>query len=155
MKRRHLATFSIIALTALTNILVPLIGVMGVAQGKQPLVMSQEVAAACKWLHQHTAWTDTVLAPIESGQFVPAWAGNRVVYGHPFETIRATEKKALVAEFYKVKATAEERRNLLERYDVQYVLAPSLRFGAMLIDQDLVAPPQQEGIPLYPVRKEP
>jgi len=66
-----------------------------------------------------------VLTPPESGHFVPAWAGNRVVYGHPFETIHAEAKEAEVARFFSPQATVAERRALLDRYGVRYLFAPS------------------------------
>jgi hypothetical protein len=113
----------LVGLTALTNLFVPLIAVAGVAQGRLPLVMSRDIADACAWLGEHTAWTDTVLAPPELGEFIPAWAGNRVVYGHPFETIDAETKEAEVAHFFSPEATPTERRALLHRYGVRYVLA--------------------------------
>jgi hypothetical protein len=122
-RRRAIVTGLLIGLTALTNLFVPLVAVAGVAQGRQPLVMSGDEAAALAWLHGHTAWTDTVLAPPDAGQFVPAWAGNRVVYGHPFETVDAKTKEAAAARFYDAESTTQERRALLDRYGVRYVLA--------------------------------
>ena len=121
-KRRGLVTGGIIAFTALTNVFVPVMAVAGVAQAENPLVMSSDEAAACDWLAEHTAWTDTVLAPVDSAQFIPAWAGNRTVYGHPFETIDAATKEAEVVRFYSHGATTTDRRTLLERYGVRYVL---------------------------------
>jgi len=58
---------------------------------------------------------------VDTGQFIPAWAGNRVVYGHPLEAIDAETKKAEAARFYSPDGTAAERRALLDRYGVQYV----------------------------------
>jgi len=121
-RRRTLITGLLIGFTALTNLFVPLVAVVGVAQGRPPLVMSSDEVAACAWLRENSAWTDTVLAPPGSGHFVPAWAGNRVVYGHPFETIDAQMKEAEVAHFFSPEATADERSALLERYGVRYVL---------------------------------
>jgi len=120
-KRRALVTGLIVGLSALTTAFVPLIAVAGVAQGKPPLVMSSGEAAAWSWLKANTSWTDTVLAPVDSGEFIPAWAGNRVVYGHPFETIDAEAKKAEVASFYSPEAAVAERRAVLDRYGVRYV----------------------------------
>ena len=121
-RSRGLVTGLIIGFTALTNLFVLLVAVTGVAQGRPPLVMTHDEAAAGTWLADHTAWTDTVLAPSDAGEFIPAWAGNRVVYGHPFETIDAESKKAEVNHFYSPTATAAERRALLDRYGVRYVL---------------------------------
>jgi len=121
-RARKRITGLLIGFTALTNLFVPLVAVTGVAQGRPPLVMSRDQAAACAWLAEHTAWTDTVLAPPDAGQFIPAWAGNRVVYGHPFETIDAATKKAEVGHFYSAAAAPAERRALLDRYGVRYLL---------------------------------
>ena len=84
--------------------------------------MSSEEAAACDWLAEHTVCTDTVLAPVDSAQFIPAWAGNRTVYGHPFETIDAENKKAEVERFFGHDSSDVDRRGLLDRYGVRYVL---------------------------------
>ena len=124
-RRRTLVTGLIVGLTALTNLFVPLVSVTGVAQGRQPLVMTSDEAAAYAWLGEQTGWTDTVLAPPESGQFIPAWAGNRVVYGHPFETIDAEAKEAEAAHFFSAEATVAQRRALLDHYGVRYVLTLS------------------------------
>ena len=144
--RRRLATGLIVGMAALTNVFVPLVSVAGVAQGRPPLVMTGDEAAACAWLRKHTAcqvlpsgrWTDTALAPPDSGQFVPAWAGNRVVYGHPFETINANAKQAEVTRFYSAEATTAERRKLLARYGVRYVLAYPLETDLDVAALDLV-----------------
>jgi hypothetical protein len=123
-RRQGLLTGLFLGLVALSNVFVPLVAIVGVAQGRPPLVMSRDQAAAWAWLRGHTAWTDTVLAPSDVGQFVPAWAGNRVVYGHPFETIDAEAKAAEVDRFYSPEASPGERRALLDRYDVRYVFVP-------------------------------
>jgi hypothetical protein len=124
-RRRGLVTGLLVGFTALTNLFVPLVAVAGVAQGRQPLVMTADEAAVCAWLSEQTAWTDTVLTPPESGQFIPAWAGNRVVYGHPFETIDAETKETEATHFYSPEASTAERQGLLRRYGVRYVFVPS------------------------------
>jgi hypothetical protein len=121
-RRRGLAAGLLIAATSVTNLFLLMLPGAGVAAGRGPLVMTRGEAGACDWLAQNTAWTDTVLAPLESAQFIPAWAGNRVVYGHPFETIDAEAKRDQVSRFYRPEATAAERRELLDRYQVQYLL---------------------------------
>ena len=121
-QRRALVTGIIIVCTALTNVILPVMAVAGMAQEKTVLVMSRDEVAACNWFAEHTAWTDTVLAPVESSQFIPAWAGNRTVYGHPFETIDAEAKKTETIQFFSPDATSADRRALLDRYGVRYVL---------------------------------
>ena len=138
-RRRALVTGLIIGPSALTMVFVPLVAVAGLAQGQSPLVMSFGEAAAWSWLKANTSWTDTVLAPVDSGEFVPAWAGNRVVYGHPFETIDAKIKEAEVVHFYGPEATQAERRALLDRYDVRYVFEAGDPAARNRLDADAAA----------------
>lgn len=42
-----------------------------------------------------------VLASPDFSMFIPAWAGQRVVYGHPFETINAQKKETQVKAWYR------------------------------------------------------
>jgi hypothetical protein len=153
--RRPLITGLIVGLTSLTNLFVIVVSVAGVAQGRAPLVMTADEAAAFAWLHEHTEWTDTVLAPADSGQFIPAWAGNRVVYGHPFETIDAENKEREVIRFYSSEVTSEERQALLDRYGVQYVLDLSTQTGLDNAALNLTPVWRQEEAILYRVGSEP
>jgi hypothetical protein len=125
-RRRALVTGLIVGFSALTSLFVPLVAVAGVAQGQPPLVMTRDEADACAWLGENTPWTDTVLTPPESGQFIPAWASNRVVYGHPFETIEAESKREESAHFFSPDATVGDRRALLDQYGVRYVFVHPL-----------------------------
>jgi hypothetical protein len=152
--RQATITALIIGLTALTNVFVPLVTVTGVAQGRHPLVMDREMTSASTWLQGNTNWTDTVLAPPELGQFVAALAGNRVVYGHPFETIEAESKEAEADRFFGPDATTTERRSLLKRYGVRYVLAP--RDATLNLERlGLTAVWQGDGTVLYRVEAQP
>ncbi|MGC9334116.1 MAG: hypothetical protein ACP5JJ_08215 [Anaerolineae bacterium] len=154
-RHRPLVTGLLVGFTALTNLFVPLVAVAGVAQGDNPLLMSRDEAAAYAWLAENTAWTDTVLAPVASGQFVPAWAGNRVVWGHPFETIDAERKQAEVNRFYESDASADTRRALLERYGIQYVLVLSPELDASLTSIGLTTQWSQGDATLYGVETGP
>jgi hypothetical protein len=154
-RSKGLVTASIIAFTALTSLFVPAVAVGGVARGLPPLVMSQGEAEACAWLHDNTAWTDTVLTPPETGQFIPAWAGNRVVYGHPFETIDARAKEAEVARFYSGEANETERQALLERYGVRYILVHPLQDNPAMTIPGLTAVWSGGDVTLYGVEEKP
>jgi hypothetical protein len=152
-RRQTLFTGLVIGLTALSSLFVPLVSVVGVVQGQFPLVMTQEEFDAYIWLRDNTTWTDTVLAPTELGVFVPAWAGNRVVYGHPFETIEAEQKEAEVKRFYDAGTTLDERITLLDRYDVRYVLVPDPQLDIEALG--MVEVWSQENVTLYRVENQP
>jgi hypothetical protein len=154
-RRQATITALLVAFSALTNLFVPLIAVAGVAQGQPSLVMDRDVAAACDWLGENTDWTDTVLAPVETGHLIPAWAGNRVVYGHPFETIDAGTKKAEVEAFYDPETTDTERHTLLQRYSVRYVLVALPEYGGKPVELDLTLAWHQGEAALYRMQDSP
>jgi len=57
------------------------------------------------------------------GTIVPAWGGGaRVVYGHPFETLDAEEKRAAVNRFCSGRMSADEGADLIGRYQVRVVV---------------------------------
>ncbi len=58
-------------------------------------------SAAFDWLRENIKPNDLILASPRLGMFVPGQTGGRVFYGHPFETIQAKNKKAMVEAFYR------------------------------------------------------
>ena len=89
--------------------------IAGAASRSPSIYLTTDEFAVLTWLHDHAQFDDVVLAAPETGAFVPAFAGQRVVYGHPFETIEAERKKKLVTDFF-----AGQRLDALR--DVDYVL---------------------------------
>jgi hypothetical protein len=65
------------------------------------LFIRPEEATAFTWLRENTTPDDIVLASPRLGLFLPGQAGTRTFYGHPFETIEAKPKKAIVEAFYR------------------------------------------------------
>lgn len=54
-----------------------------------------------KWLRENTPPDTVMLAAPRLGMFLPGQTGRRVFYGHPFETIEATQKEAAARAFYR------------------------------------------------------
>lgn len=132
LPRRALLRNVLIALTLPTNILLLVASTGGAARHEHPLYIYRDEKEALDWLRENTAPHEVVLAwPGEdssgpfpfpgNGLLIPAWAGNRVLYGHPFETIEAEEKRAQALTFFAGETAAPVRREILERYDVDYV----------------------------------
>lgn len=99
--RRTLILGAIFALTVPSNLVVVVTLMAGAAHHDSRLYLYRDEVEAMTWLRENTQPSDIVLASPEMGLFIPAWAGNRVLYGHPFETIQAKEKKALVEAFFR------------------------------------------------------
>lgn len=55
---------------------------------------------AWQWLAGHVSQDALVVAAPESGLYIPAWAGQRVYYGHRFETPDADARRAQVVSFF-------------------------------------------------------
>jgi hypothetical protein len=73
----------------------------GAALGGHPLLyLSDGERAALTWLRDQAPHDAVVLCAPETGIFVPAWTGQRVVYGHPFETVNAETRRAQVERFW-------------------------------------------------------
>jgi len=56
------------------------------------------------------------------GLFVPAWAGQPVVYGHPFETVDAERRRAQVEAYWTGEMRPAEREVFMRENRVGYVL---------------------------------
>jgi hypothetical protein len=88
--------------------------------------------AALRWLRDEGEPDAVVLCSTRMGLFVPAWAGQPVVYGHPFETVNAEERKAQVEAYWAGEMEAREREAFLQENQVEYVLVDS-RIGGLEI----------------------
>ncbi|MBI2863999.1 MAG: hypothetical protein HYX94_05505 [Chloroflexi bacterium] len=86
-----------------------------------PLYLTEGEASAIRWLSENSSHRDTVLALDTTGNIIPALAGNRVFYGHPFETVRAEEKMDLLGEFFAGGMDPEEERQFLLKYGIALV----------------------------------
>ncbi len=81
----------------------------------------QAEVAATEWLRANTERSAVLLADYETGNYVAAHAGNRVVVGHWAETIDYAEKVQQVKRFLDPATDDAARRELLGRYHVAYV----------------------------------
>jgi hypothetical protein len=96
---RRFAYLGLLAFSLPTNLFIVFGGLQAVRTGQDALVVSRAELAAYAWLEQH-AEGDLVLAAPETGLRLPAYSSVRVVYGHPFETVNADERKREVLSFF-------------------------------------------------------
>jgi hypothetical protein len=121
LARKTMILGALIVLIMPSNLFVLMASMAGAAQQDPRLYLYQDEMEAMAWLEENTQPTDIVLASPEMGLFIPAWAGNRVLYGHPFETIKAEEKKALVEEFFREGIGSRAGREIVWLYHPVYV----------------------------------
>jgi hypothetical protein len=123
--RANWARLAVMAAMALTPVYLMLTLISGkasvdVATVHYPLTyLSRSEAEALAWLRTHVPADAAVLAGHEMGMFIPAFAGQRVIYGHVSETIAPKVKSRLLDDFFSGKAN---RVALLRDLAIDYVL---------------------------------
>jgi hypothetical protein len=99
-RKAALATvFLVVLLIIPTNLMIILGGIQAVNIREPKVTISQEEMAALKWIASNTNQDALILASPQISLYIPAYTGRRVVYGHPFETVDATDMETAVADF--------------------------------------------------------
>ncbi|MEK7276884.1 MAG: hypothetical protein AAB427_06010 [Chloroflexota bacterium] len=114
----------IITFGFLTNVILLAALFSAPKQADPAVYLTDDEAAALRWLDTQTDGADIVLADARLGNFVPGWTGARVVYGHPMETIDATVKRAEVDSYFAASDSA-----VLGRYPITYIIGGSRPVG--------------------------
>jgi hypothetical protein len=120
MRRWAIAT--VVLLTMPTNLLLILGNCLQTSMRAPPIYHSRAELEALDWLRENTAPGDTVLCAYETGNYVPARAGNRVLLGLGTETAYAARKRVEVQRFFDERESDAWRQELLRRYHIAYVL---------------------------------
>jgi hypothetical protein len=121
-RRRLLVQRMVVALSALTPAFLLLAASLAPMLDGSLFYLEDEEWAALLWLRENADADSVVLCAPETGMFVPAWAGQPVVYGHPFETVEAEEREAQVLSFYQGGMDPAEQAQFLAESRVAYVL---------------------------------
>lgn len=111
----------IVVLSVPSNLIVMGAGLSGVAQRQSTMVYSSAELDAYNWLSTDAPPDSLVLAALETGNRLPAFADIRVLYGHPFETPNADEQEQKVLALFRSVEGAEEGIDLLAEYGVDFV----------------------------------
>jgi hypothetical protein len=104
-----------------TNVLLVAGNSMALRGRPSPVFRDSAQVAALDWLSSQVEPSDVVLASYRTGNYLPARVGARVFVGHGPESVRAQQKKALVARFFGGSADDAWRQRLLGEYGVDYV----------------------------------
>lgn len=89
-----------IVLSLPTNIVVLFSAGPGIFSRNTTIFVRQDEEQAFQWLSKNTPEDAVIIAAPETGLFIPARAGRRVIYGHPFETIDADKKRESLIRFF-------------------------------------------------------
>jgi hypothetical protein len=86
-----------------------------------PFFRTTDEINAVEWLRANTENTEVVLSSYETGNYIAAHAGNRVVIGHWAETLDYAEKLKEVNEFFSRPFDMRVHQSMLDRYGVAYI----------------------------------
>lgn len=95
-----------------------------------PYYLSRDEVSALEWLRDNGSGDDVVLASLAVGQYVPAVSGERAVLAHWAQTVDYFAKREEVTAFYAAETAASDRRALLDKYNVRYVIVGPVERGA-------------------------
>jgi hypothetical protein len=112
----------LIAISQILMLFLPVLpAITGYPQAAVGIFLEYDYAQVYNWLDTKTAETDVILASPLASAWIPAWVGSRVVYGHPYETLNAEQKKQQVLDWYSASSDAD-CQTLISEYHVRYIL---------------------------------
>jgi len=115
------------------------------------IYLSKEEADGLEWINFQTPADATILAAPETGLFIPAHTGRRVFYGHPYETVDAAQKKALVIRFFEGALTNAEESELLAKTDYVFVGPREELIGSLTPARNLELAYATQAVRIYQV----
>lgn len=112
----------LLILSVPTNLIVLISGIQAASKKDPQIYLYNEERLAMDWIGAHTHPGSLILAAPDTGLLIPAFTGRDVIYGHPFETTFAEQKKYSLERFYTGGMDAASQREYLVQQDVDYVL---------------------------------
>lgn len=104
-----------------TNIILILAGFGGLIGNNEAIFLHRCEKDALFWLMKNTPENAIVLASPDTSLFIPALAGRKVVYGHPFETPNAVREKEGVLQFFSGLQTISDQLKFVTQHHVDYI----------------------------------
>ena len=151
--RRQLGLAGLLFLLAVpTNLVVLLAGIHGVLTHDSLFYLTSTESRGLSWLDEHTPNSALVLAAPEMGLFIPAYSGQRVIYGHPFETRQAEKMERLVVRLFNGSADLEDL-TYMDNIDYIFFGPREAQLGEpnFLMDFDIVF--REENVAIYQKRE--
>ncbi len=105
-----------------TNIYLWVWRFVDLARHDYPYYLYDDEIAALAWLEDNAQSQDVVLSSLTVGQYVPALTGAHAFLAHWAQTLDFYGKSAMVEEFFAEDTEDAHRREILEKYSVDYVI---------------------------------
>jgi hypothetical protein len=122
--RRRLLVITTIffSLAIPSNLLTLTASINGIQSQHPSIFLTKEEMSSLVWIEENTKPESVILSGPEMGLFIPAYTGRRVIYGHPFESVRAEESEKAVLDFYSGKFNEMEINKFIKDYCVDLVM---------------------------------
>lgn len=125
----------LIMLSMPTNIVLVLTGLYAIRTHDSSVYLTRDEYKAIMWLSDYSNdCSDVVLSSPELSLFIPPYTGLKVVYGHPFETIKADEMKNFVEAYFTGKMAIEDAIDDGLIKNVDYVIQEKTGSNGDLLD---------------------
>ncbi len=121
-KRFTLAYIALFALSIPSNLFVMASGLLEVSSSESELAIGRDEMASYRWLATQADQDSLVLANKTSGNRIPAFSNQRVLYGHPFETPFADHQAQIVENLLSPERDPTTVLEDLSELRVRYVL---------------------------------
>ena len=119
--RLRVLSVVLLVVLSLTNVMLVAGNCLALQGQPAPIYRDRWEVAALDWLGERVQSDDVVLGAYRTGNYLPARAKARSFVGHGPESVRADEKKALVAQFFASETGDQWRRDLLSSYGVDWL----------------------------------
>ena len=96
-------------------------GILAARQPTQPAFREVAQVQVFEYLQSKAEAGAVVLGAFDTSNALPAWAPVRVLVGHGPESIHKSELEQQIAAFYRSQTADDQRRELIERFDIDYV----------------------------------
>ena len=150
-RRYRFLTGATFFLACLTNLMIVFAGIQVGHSHNPTFYLTQAEYQALNWINDNTHPDALILASPEIGLFIPAYAGRRVIYGHPFETVDAESQEAAVTQFYSGDLSETQMRDFLADRQVDYVFygPREVALGRIFLPQTWEAAFQQGDVTIF------
>lgn len=104
-----------------TNLIILTSAIQAVGNHDPRIYITQNEMAAFNWITESTREESVILAAPETGLYIPAYTGRKVIYGHPFETTKAEKKEEMVKNIYGGEWSIKQNLSFFEKYGIDYI----------------------------------
>jgi hypothetical protein len=119
---RRFWTALVLVLSLPTNLIVIISGLQAAYQGDPQIYLDSAEVHSLGWIAKNAGESDLIVAEQDLGLLIPSATGRRVLYGHPFETIHASEELERIESFFYQEHPSAYYGDFLNERGADYVL---------------------------------